>query len=936
MKIITVIVTHNRCALLRRALQSVKAQHYSLLDIFVISNSYETNKEAEQILCQKSNCTYLKNKRTSNYAGALNTAIEAILKKYTIADDLYIAFLDDDDAWHKDYLETIANSEEVADIYLANINRISSNTTQKLQLPKRLSYHDFLIGNPGVGGSNTFVRLKTLLKAGCFDEAMQATVDRDIFIRLLQLKPTYHIIPQHLVNIYVDEDRPRVTTNSTLKKESYQYFYYKYKAFMEKKEESLFFARAQQIFDIPQETIQITQKSATKTQTNHIGFNDKKDFFFVIGFIAGDIQLANRILKNIETQHIPVDLVLIINNTSSEASMFQTISNHTQYKIISKATWQQYLRDKMYGSYFSKFTTINSIAIGRTILQYHLYHETRTITDTVYWIIDDDVRFTNTFKQGAKATTYDLFSIINQYKNTADALIGSVSLDAPLPMFSCIRSQLVDLWYSTVANTNVASDAKNISALPDYYYDLTDAHTQHTETPMYYNCTLESDLVKNFSGKAISRPALQQELNGIQKLATNRGPNTLVFNRELLRSYPVVSLEVNDTFTRRGDLSWALMSQVFSKYDFVVHTMALDQNRPIQAFRIEKELNKSANDIIGYAFNKALLATVAIIKQEKEVQRPIHIIASLANEVYADMFYKTFKQYIQHRKARFLMNYYRIYGILQLLKQKHADEVLPYSSQFDDNVLRESFLNTIEKSLDKAYIQTYLSNLGDILWSYTSAITHRLANETINEAFIKTKLQLTKNTYLLGEGSEGKVFTDTHYIYKIFFAIREQEWFFLQQQAIHFEQSDFLETLTFHEVANYKYIRYAYHAFQSVKEVTITEITAFLRFCYQHRFVFTNIKPKNFIRTETGQLKLIDYGKSFETYTEERFINSIKRACLFVKFPSMEESKFKKYIKAINANKQIKEIENWKQIWETIQASSPKILVANNINSQIL
>ncbi|WP_046759237.1 glycosyltransferase family 2 protein [Kordia jejudonensis] len=935
MNIIAVVVTYNRCQLLKRALESIYKQQQHPATVFVVSNSDILYEKEEQSYCELYGFEYLKNSRTPNYSGALNTAIEAILKTHTITNELYVAFLDDDDAWHSDYLATIAKAHTKAAIYLTNINRISYNESKKLTLPSTLSYHDFLTGNPGVGGSNTFVQLKMLLQAGCFDEAMVATVDRDIFVRLFQLQPSYCIIPKHLVDVYVDTNRVRVTTNRAVKKTSYQYFYYKYKPFMSAEDEGLFFERAITHFSLLPADIKTKPTALSKVKTKALTFEAKGDYQFSIGFIVGDIIIGNRILKTIYTKNIAVDLILIINNTVCNESHFEYLdelrAKNISCKIISKKEWKPNLRNSVYGTYFSKFSAINSIPIGRTLLQYHLYHETTSQPNPVYWIIDDDVAFTNTFIGPEDANSLAFFEVINTYKDQADALIGSVSKDPPLPTFSCMRGQLVDVWHSIQQRTTDEADFKNIRSLSDYYYDLSDAHSHHVEAPIYFETNLEEDLQKCFSGKAISRFALQKGIHGTIKLATNRGPNTLVFNRELLRSYPVINLEVDGTFVRRGDLSWALMNQAFSNYTFVVHSMSLDQNRPLVSFDIKKELNKSANDIIGYAFNKALLVTITKIKKTTHIQRPIDIINAFGKQIYSNLFYKTFEQFVAHRRARFLMNYYRIYGLLTLMQQQYKNVVAPYKLQFDDAVLAASFEAVIEKSLDITSVKKYLENLGDVLWSYTSAMTNKIESETLNVTFIKEQLKIADTVTIVGKGSEGKVFTDKTYIYKVFFAIRDSEWTFLKQQAVYFNKTLYLEQLHFFEIGNRKYIRYPYHAFKKIEKVTKDEMIQFLSFCYQHTFVFTNIKPQNFIRTHTGQLKLIDYGKSFESYTEEKFINSVKRACLLIKCPTITSKAFKELTKAINTNKELNEIVGWEQLWKSVQQS--KIITNTSLNT---
>lgn len=78
----------------------------------------------------------------------------------------------------------------------------------------------------------------------------------------------------------------------------------------------------------------------------------------------------------------------------------------------------------------------------------------------------------------------------------------------------------------------------------------------------------------------------------------------MVFNRELLHYYPVINVSVNHKFARRGDLLWVLFNQIVSEHKIVEHTFSIQQNRTISKFDLHRELEKSAYDIIGYAFNK--------------------------------------------------------------------------------------------------------------------------------------------------------------------------------------------------------------------------------------------------------------------------------------------------------------------------------------------
>jgi hypothetical protein len=170
----------------------------------------------------------------------------------------------------------------------------------------------------------------------------------------------------------------------------------------------------------------------------------------------------------------------------------------------------------------------------------------------------------------------------------------------------------------------------------------------------------------------------------------------------------------------------------------------------------------------------------------------------------------------------------------------------------------------------------------------------------------------------LGSGSEGIAFTDNTWVYKSFFNIPIKDWKFLKEKSISFSHSSLLEKIDCFEKGKNKFIRYPFHSFQTLQTVDENEIIQFLNFCRTNQFVFTNIAPKNFIQTLSEQMKLIDYGKSFEPFTEEKFINAIKRAFLMHRFPTMIDEDFKKITAKINIGETPHEIKGWEMFYNKI------------------
>lgn len=744
MKIAAVIVTCNRLELLPRALSSVKKQSRKPDRVFVISNSKDETFRQEKSICKTFGFQILRNARSENYAGALNTGIEEIIKQYSISDDLYFASLDDDDVWLPTYLQQIeAHNTNNYDLIAANGLRYSADENLLMTLPNELSTSDFLKGNPGFEGSNTFIRLKTLLTAGCFDEALHSLVDRDFLVRVFQQNPQYKIIPKHLVTVYTDENRERLTTNRKKKIQSLQIFYYKYQHWMGSEEKEFFFKRAENYFSIQRGDIEIDQPKVPPVEKRQLEFKNKGHYQFVIGFIAGNEMTARRIAQQIIEEKIPVDLLLMIDNVPMGESLNDIESiletNSIPYLIIKQKDWKRNLKSAHYGTYYKHYSDINSIPLGRTILHHHLFTETKTFAKPVFWIIDDDVTFRSTICSQTKMETADVFSIINDHIHNTEAVIGGISNDPPIPILSCIRSQLVDFLHSVTSGGNSSCDGFSLRDKVDYYYDLSDSHSDHLEVPIYHTATSGEDLQQLLSGKALSRPVLQKELKSVDKTITRRGANTLVFNRELLRHYPVINLEVNNKQARRGDLVWALLHQIGSGRKILEHTFSLEHSRPNSQIDLKKELDKAAYDIIGYAFAKAILRSIETVKREANLNRTAEVYESLTEDRFYSQFWDDYQCYLKRRTARFLMNFYRITGLVKLLS-KDFIAARSFHQQISDPTVLDAFYTPLMAAKKQETVISFIQNLKAAIQDYgnsTSGVfkrTCQLFEEKIRQA----------------------------------------------------------------------------------------------------------------------------------------------------------------------------------------------------------
>lgn len=218
--------------LIHRALKSILWQTYKPNCIIVVDdNNPEDFEENKKIIENLSipNLYYIKNQRTKNNSGtgAWNTGFD-FLKNF-LGVNSYVAILDDDDEWDPKHLEfCIQKLQEKP--YKAVFNYLKR---QDCPEPSRFTLQDltienFLVGSPGIQGSNMFFNLKSLIQINGFDEELSSCTDRDLMIRFIKKHgiEDISIIPKVTVNHYTKH--VTVTNNFHKKEKGLDYFYRKY------------------------------------------------------------------------------------------------------------------------------------------------------------------------------------------------------------------------------------------------------------------------------------------------------------------------------------------------------------------------------------------------------------------------------------------------------------------------------------------------------------------------------------------------------------------------------------------------------------------------------------------------------------------------------------------------------------------------------------
>ena len=224
-----IITTHNRKELLKRAVESVKAQTYQNIELIVVDDKSD---DGTRQWCESQDFRYIyippEQSRGGNYAR--NLGAEAARGKY-------LAFLDDDDYWlpektakQVELLETSGN--EVAHCWrkLEIINDDSNSIIEDLPLPRRYrgDLSRRILYQISVFTSAMMVKKTAFLETGGFDEKCRFWQEYELTIRLAQRKPFELMDDYGMVYRINTSDPGRLTNKYEGWKQSVEYIYTKH------------------------------------------------------------------------------------------------------------------------------------------------------------------------------------------------------------------------------------------------------------------------------------------------------------------------------------------------------------------------------------------------------------------------------------------------------------------------------------------------------------------------------------------------------------------------------------------------------------------------------------------------------------------------------------------------------------------------------------
>lgn len=194
-----VVPTHGRANLLARALTSIASQTLSPLEV-IVSDDLGEEETAETVRHQRIDlgCIYLDSSAKSTGTAGSSRNLGAAASTGEV-----LAFLDDDDQWDSNYLQTMVDTmqRENADFVVSwgrlQIEDVIIDANWKIEAGR--SFKDALTVNPGFTGSNFIVTREAFDRVRGFDPSLRVYNDLDFFVRLLDSNARYAVVPQSLV-----------------------------------------------------------------------------------------------------------------------------------------------------------------------------------------------------------------------------------------------------------------------------------------------------------------------------------------------------------------------------------------------------------------------------------------------------------------------------------------------------------------------------------------------------------------------------------------------------------------------------------------------------------------------------------------------------------------------------------------------------------------
>lgn len=781
--------------------------------------------------------TVLRNVRTPRRAaGAWDTGLDQLHRDARLIarpELCFVAILDDDDAWEPNHVELCLGAAVAGDLGMvaAGLARHErpDDDGHRHAILEALDMREQFIRGQHIQGSNLFVRLDAILKAGCFDEHLPSCTDRDLCIRLARLPDLrFGRVDLHTVHHFADPRPDRLSSpGSQAKLEGLTRFWRKYSDQVDEPARCDFIERAHRLFGwtVPE------QPQVMATELAPLG-PPPRPVSLIAGFVTdamppGHVRgLLDDLLRLTSNPGVSRLSVVIVENGPVPdcgerplhvlAEEFRTkgLDLHLVPIEQQREDWAQ---GRLMESTLDPRHSRLPIAVTRTILSTYVARRAEDQAGAWAWILDDDKRLSVQVDCGdgrvIERASPDLAVLCALQDGGADVAIGPDTDAAPLPFTATLRVQLVDLEHhlrvlsaaapeSLLADRSAADSAVRAS-LEDSYYDLS-RHTEHLETPFTLPLSVERSVAGDslafvaekvhrlLAGEAVFRPL---RINAAElarregRPSIQRGGSAIFFDPGALLEFPHTLARIGDRYVRRSDMLVSMLMRDQIGLNVEMHPAAGVQHD--RTFAKPTTLNGDSlrDDVLGYALYRA---AGEVVQARAPERRREPLLAWSPVELNTAV--RLVKKYIAERLAAFTLSAWRIVGLAETIRLlttrmmelgsawstgESAEHLARIRSEMDRicGTYRAAmaFAEDIRRSVTDADIRAAFSSMDGVISEYRATCPRpSAADARLEEARERRARALLKRAYrakdlrLLGAGGEGIVFTDEAKVYKVF------------------------------------------------------------------------------------------------------------------------------------------------------------------------
>ncbi|MBL8862835.1 MAG: glycosyltransferase [Planctomycetes bacterium] len=782
-------------------------------------------------LCGQVRLTVLRNRRTpARASGAWNTGLDQIHRETRPTESLFVAILDDDDAWEADHLACCLDAALAGDLNMVAsglIRHEAENTPgHRHSLPSHLDARELFVRGQHIQGSNLFVRLDLLLLAGGFDERLSSCTDRDLCIRLAALEQLrFGRTDRHTVHHYADARPDRLSTpRSAAKLDGLTRLFRKHGLRFDAATRNEAEARAVDLFgwtpsnQVPT-VVQVADAERPSEELNLIvGFvTDAVVPAHVIGLLEDLLRLQAqpgiRLLKLVIVENGPAPegerpLHILAGKFSKRGLSIELVTIERQ-----REDWER-------GALLDVPDMTKQrlpIAATRSILNTYVARAALGLPGAAAWILDDDKRLGIRVDRGdgitSERATPDIETLLQLRREGVDVVIGPDTEAAPLPFVATLRTQLVDLELVLGTLRQLRPDAQwpdrraevaaERDALRDSYYDLSRS-TEHLETPLLPPPVGHGDAASTLrwvarkigrllAGESVFRPLLVHARDLAPESARDsvqRGGSTLFFNPAHLLLYPQTLARIGDQFVRRSDMLISQLMRDRAGLRIVMHPCVGVRHDRTSATRAALASDPLLQDVLGYALYRA---ENELMQARTADARRFPLLAWTDAELRNGV--RLVRKYLDERIAALTWNAWRIFGLAGSIRAATRHIVASESAwagaeeraaletiSGEMNLLLDEFRpSAVMKFADQirrdvsaeAICSAFRSMDGQIAEyraTHSGAIIDASAFQQARESRARALLgEKSDGTALrlLGMGGEGVAFTDERRVFKI-------------------------------------------------------------------------------------------------------------------------------------------------------------------------